>query len=262
MKGKYTKKKQKNHNLFWVILAGVFLIAFIGLLWVVATRSQEPPLPPPETTLQQPTQTQITETTLPAETEAPFQAINLGYGVYIEKVGSYTGIYMEDGSDQLVSGVMMIRIHNTGDDDIQLMNVLVHYTDADFRFMVTNLPAGATAVVLERDRKACPEGVPTAALAENVVLFEEKMDPRGEMFEISGMDGALNVKNISDTDVTGDIYVYYKYKTQDIYYGGITFRVSISGGLKAGEVRQIMTSHFNPDSCEVLLVQIVETNEN
>ena len=35
-----------------------------------------------------------------------------------------------------------------------------------------------------------------------------------EFIIISGMSGAMNVKNISDHDISGDIYVYYKYKTQ------------------------------------------------
>jgi hypothetical protein len=72
----------------------------------------------------------------------------------------------------------------------------------------------------------------------------------------------MNVKNISDSDIEGNIYVYYKYKTQDLFYGGITFRVTVEGGLKAGEIRQLMTSHFNPDTCQVVMVETVQRDGN
>lgn len=68
------------------------------------------------------------------------------------------------------------------------------------------------------------------------------------------MDGALNLKNRSPNDVAGDIYIYYKYTAAEVLYGGITFRVKIPGGLKAGEMRQATAKHFDPDSCMVLAV--------
>lgn len=198
--------------------------------------------------------------TEPAETEAPFRTINLGYGVNLEKVAKYTGIYMEDGSDELVSGVMMIRVTNTGEEDIQLMDIEVAYQERIYRFKLTNLAAGATAALLELDRAAMPQGNPSGAVAKNTVLFPEPMAANPESFEISGMSGAMNVKNISGADISGDIYVYYKYKTQGVYYGGITFRVSVRGGLKADEVRQIMTSHFDPDRCEVVMIEVKQAD--
>lgn len=265
MKGKYTKKKQKNSGFRWILIVLVLIAAGIAALWIAASSREPAELPPPETTQAPETQqtTQIPETTAPAETtepEEPFQPINLGYGVYLEQVRGYTGIYMEDGSDQVVSDVMMIRICNTGEDDIQLMNIEVGYPEETYNFTVTNLPAGAAAVLLELDRASMPEGNPISAVANNVVLFSEGMEADFSVYEISGMDGALNVKNISGTDISGDVYVYYKYKIQDVYYGGITFRVKVEGGLAAGEIRQIMTSHFNPDNCEVIMIEAVQTN--
>ena len=47
----------------------------------------------------------------------------------------------------------------------------------------------------------------------------------------------LNVPNISDEDIPGDVVVYYKHASADMLYGGITYRVTISGGIKAGESR-------------------------
>ena len=99
-------------------------------------------------------------------------------------------------------------------------------------------------------------------MASNVVLFNENMKFDDSVFAITGADGMMNVKNISGSDITGDIYVYYKYKTQDLFYGGITFRVTLEGGLKSGETRQLMTSHYNPSNCQVVMVDTVEQDGN
>ena len=271
MKGKYTKKKKKNTGFRWILAVCLLLIIGIAALWIAAMSRDPAVLPPVETTQAPAAETTAApETAAPetnaaaqsTETEEPFQPINLGYGVYLEKVSAYTGIYMEDGSDELVSGVMLIRVNNTGDDDIQLMNITVSSGGESYRFKLTNLPSGAEAVLLELDRARMPESSDFSAIAEDVVLFQEPMRADFDTYEISGMPGAMNVKNISDKDISGDIYVYYKYRTQDMYYGGITFRISIQGGLKAGEVRQVMTSHFNPDTCEILVIEEIQINGN
>lgn len=268
MKGKYLKKRKKNSGAGVLVIAAIALAVLAAVLWFFfggddgalptpaetsgTESSGTEDTNPPGTTFTEPTPSQ----TDPAESNMP--AINLGYGVYLERVSSYTGIYMEDGSDELVSDVMMVIVKNTSEADLQFMNINVSYSDASYHFEVTNLPAGASAVLLERNRASAPEGTPISAAAENAVFFQEPMSPQPEVFEISGMDGALNVKNISDQDISGVIYVYYKYAVQDMYYGGITFRAKLEGTLKAGEIRQIMTNHYDPDSCEILMVTTTE----
>ena len=55
------------------------------------------------------------------------------------------------------------------------------------------------------------------------------------------------------------IYVYYKYKADDLYFGGITFRVRVEDGLAPGEICQVPSGHFDPDSCEVVNVTVYES---
>ena len=279
MKGKYTKKKKKT-GFHGIVLVVVLVLAGIAALWIAALSQEEDTLPLPETT--QPPETQVTqssaeqttlatelpETTVPAETDEPVRveesipAMDLGHGVYVEQVKNYTGTYMEDGSDEIVSNVMMILVTNTGDSDVQLMNIELNYPGETCYFKLTNLPAGASAVLLEQNRAPMPEGNPVSAVAVNTALFQTAMNADFSVYEISGASGALNVKNISGQDISGNIYVYYKYKTQDLFYGGITFRVEIKDGLKSGEIRQIMTSHYNPDTCEIVMIEAVQHNGN
>ena len=78
------------------------------------------------------------------------------------------------------------------------------------------------------------------------------MDVPTEIYHISGLKGTINLENRSDKDISGDIYVYYKYIADDILYGGITFRAKISGGISAGQIKQVASSHFDPQQCIVL----------
>lgn len=271
MKGKYRKKKNKTVR--WLLIIIALLLTAIAAMWITVLSRQQEEMPVPGTTQAQEDRTEaepVTETggetlvpeTTAVETEGLFQPVDLGDGVYIQEVGNYTGIYMEDGSDELVSDVMMILLTNTSSSDIQLMDIELEFREGTYQFRATNLRSGGSAVLLEQNRAAKPAGNPISAAAVNTALFHEPMKADFSVYEISGADGALNVKNISGEDISGSIFVYYKYKSQDLYYGGITFRVEIKDGLKAGEVRQIMTSHYNPDSCEIVLIENRQNNGN
>lgn len=178
----------------------------------------------------------------------------LGHDLELEGVGQYSGLYMEDGSMDDVSNVMMIRIKNTGDHDLRLARLYLTYSDTTAEFEITDLPAGKTMVVLEKNRQSYIDSKYLSVQLENVVFFDENMDVYADRYQITGLEGALNVKNISLSDINSELYVYYKYISGDTLFGGITFRVKISDGLKAGELRQVSAGHFDPDNCIILSV--------
>ena len=49
-------------------------------------------------------------------------------------------------------------------------------------------------------------------------------------------------------------------KKDDIYYGGITYRAIIEGGIEKDGVKQITTKHFTVDGSEVVFVDYTEVN--
>ena len=75
-----------------------------------------------------------------------------------------------------------------------------------------------------------------------------------DRIQVGGLEGALNIENISEEDIPGNIVIYYKNVAGDVFYGGITYRVTIEGGLKADEIRQVMSAHFNADNSEIVMV--------
>lgn len=261
MSGKHVKKKRSSGKSAALAFALALLtIAVVALaVWRSSGSADTPPAEEtPAAATPAPEQTEAT----PAPSAAPsvevelepVTAINLGYGLEISDVGSYIGAYMEDGSDEFVSGVMMLIVRNNGETDLQFANIEVAYTDFTASFQVTNLPAGQAVVLLELNRQPLPEGEPLSAVAQNVVLFDEPMSLREDILALSGSDGSITVKNISDADISGDIYVYYKNSAADLLYGGITYRAKVEGGLAAGEERSIVAGHYDPDNSLLTLV--------
>lgn len=180
--------------------------------------------------------------------------INLGYGLEIVDAGRYTGLYMEDGSNEILSDMMMVVVRNSGESDFQLAEITANCGAEEYHFTLTNLAVGGQAVLLDQNRKPAVDEPVTSAIMDTPVLFQEPMSLQEDVIQVSGLKGMLNVKNISASDIANDIYVYYKYAGQDIFYGGITFRVCVEGGLKSGEIRQIPAGHYSPDGCAIVQV--------
>ena len=181
-------------------------------------------------------------------------SFDLGEGLICTDVDSYSGLFMEDGTDEPVSDVMRLVVKNTSEKDLQYAEIRFVYGAEVREFSVSNLASGASCILLEKSRQSMIEGNPDNYVAERVVFFNEAMNLMESRFEITGEDGVLNVKNISSEDVLGDVVVYYKYAVDDVYYGGITFRVRVSGGLKSGEIRQIPVAHFDKESSVLTMV--------
>lgn len=278
--GKYAKPKRKRTALEWlaVILAVILmLLLVISVLLERMTDRPGPVLPQVQTTpveaTGETTQQNAVADTTPAESSGtestappamqetlPQQdtlrlPIALQEGLVITDIGKYAGIYMEDGSDETVSNILMIQLENTTEKDLYLAQIKLEYGNKTAVFQVTNLPKGAKAILLEQQRMSYTAQLPQSALAENVV-FTTEFSMLADQLEVTALNGAINVKNISGKDIPEDIYVYYKNYAGNLYYGGITYRIPIEGGLKAGEIRQVMAFRFNQSSSRLLMVSI------
>jgi hypothetical protein len=186
------------------------------------------------------------------------EGIDLGNGLKITDIGAYTGMYMEDGSDEIVSGVMMMIVANTGDKTVQYAKITLEAGETDGVFELTTLPAGASVVLLEQTRMAYDKNaVYETAVTENFALFAEEPSKMEDTVKVQILDDVINVTNISDSDIDGEIVIYYKNSASDLYYGGITYRTRVTGGLAKGEIRQIAGAHASKTGSELMFVQII-----
>lgn len=261
--GRSASPKKSGKGLVTVLVMVLLLLVALVAAMLLSLRDTEPGPAPVQTA---PIQTEVVsteihtpETEAAMETEAPVTPQTQNYGFQITDMGGYTGMYMEDGTDEIVSGVLMLVVENTGDKDIQYAEITMDFAGQQAQFSLTTLPVGEKMVLLEKNRlqwDASMDAGTAVTTADNVAYFQESISTMEDKLKIGIMDGAINVTNISGEDIPGNIAVYYKNAASDIYYGGITYRIQIQGGLKAGEIRQVMTQHASDTGSRIMFVTI------
>ena len=248
-----------------LILLIVLLLAAAAVILVLMGKGREPK--PVETEPQALTETKIPETENPAAEETlPAMIatdedinVNLNFGLYVTDIGGYTGMYMEDGSDEIVSNVLMLIVKNDGDQDVQYAEIGLELGEETAFFTLSTLPVGESVVLLEKNGLTWDETVDyvsALSMASNVAYFTEPMQLHSDKLKVQIVDGAINVTNISGEDIPGNISVYYKNAAADLLYGGITYRVTIEGGLKAEELRQVVTKHASNSGSRIMFITI------
>lgn len=239
-----SKANAKKNTKIWIIAAAAAVLVLIAVLFLIP---EEEPVQATE-----PAQTEPVQTEAPQETQpAPV----LRDALRVEEIGSYTGIYVEDGSDEAVSGLLMMVVTNISDEPIQYAQIEMEQNGKKATFAVSVLPAGGTAVLIEQNRMAYDENADhSAPECVNLAGFDAPLSLQEDKLEIQVLDGAINITNISGEDITDTIVLCYKNVSNGVYHGGIAYRVRVEGGLKADEIRQAMGTHFHQDGSEILFV--------
>lgn len=191
-----------------------------------------------------------------AAADAPLLA--LGQGLSLMDMNRYAGAFVEDGSDETVSDVLAITVRNDSDRAVQYAHITLTLGETEYAFDVTTLPVGASVQLLELGRQAMPES--TDGLTGQVTMcaaFDAEPSLCEDVFSIETQDTAITITNISGSDITGQIYVYYKIAYDQLYLGGITYRVGVSG-LKAGESTTCYAAHFSTDYSRLMFVNYAQ----
>lgn len=266
---KTTKKTSGKRTALWVIVAiEILILAAVLLIWWALSFAEKttPPaqtqpssesISPAETSPTKETEPQQESAVPPVVEEIVDTTVYLDDHLQIVNVGAYTGVYMEDGSDEVVSGVLMLVVSNIGKEAVQYAEITLPTENGDAKFSLSTLPAGESCVLLELNRMPhTGQEDLSRAYSQNVAVFHEAFSLWDDLLELQVLDGAINVRNISGADIEGDVVLYYKNAAADLYYGGITYRIRIEGGMKANEIKQIMASHFDQDGSKVMFVTV------
>ncbi len=173
-------------------------------------------------------------------------------GLSVLCTGRFSGVYYEDGSDEQVKDVLAIVVYNGGDSLVEYGNIDVSVGGKTASFTFSGLPAGSAVLVQEKNRTTydgqkfgsfdCTEYARPTSL---ILDF-------GNDFDLNATDGVINAENISGSDITTDVHVFYKNFEYGLFLGGITYRATFAGGIKAGQVGQSLTTHFWYDTSAIL----------
>ena len=182
----------------------------------------------------------------------------LGEGIELQALSGYQGPYVEDGTDDIVSDVLAITVRNDGDKTVQYAHIILAQGETAYEFDVTTLPVGASAQLLELSRQPMPDSTDgMTAQVTACAVFDTEPTMCEDVFQIETQDTAITITNNSGSDITGQIYVYYKIAYGDLYMGGITYRVG-AAGLKAGESTTCYAGHFSTDYSKLMFVTYVQ----
>ena len=182
----------------------------------------------------------------------------LGEGIELQALSGYQGPYVEDGTDDIVSDVLAITVRNDGDKTVQYAHIILTQGETAYEFDVTTLPVGASAQLLELSRQPMPDNTDgMTAQVTTCAVFDTEPSMCDDVFQIETQDTAITITNNSGSDITGQIYVYYKIAYGDLYMGGITYRVG-TAGLKAGESTTCYAGHFSTDYSKLMFVTYVQ----
>lgn len=180
--------------------------------------------------------------------------LHLGSGVNVISIGSYFGGYVEDGSDELVKDTMMIIIENTGDKQIQVMQVTVNGT---YVFDLTTLLPGEKMMVLEKNRAKYKEGMEiTSVTVSNVAFFKGAPSMQEDKLQIVEEDGFIIITNIGGTTIAGG-RVFYKNTVDDVLLGGITYSVTFPR-LEPGQTVKMSSKHYTTERSKLIFVNYEE----
>lgn len=182
----------------------------------------------------------------------------LGEGIELQALSGYEGPYVEDGTDDIVSDVLAITVRNDGDKTVQYAHIILTQGETAYEFDVTTLPVGASAQLLELSRQPMPDSTDgMTAQVTACAVFDTEPTMCEDVFQIETQDTAITITNNSGSDITGQIYVYYKIAYGDLYMGGITYRVG-TAGLKAGESTTCYAGHFSTDYSKLMFATYVQ----
>lgn len=186
--------------------------------------------------------------------------ITFDNGLQVLCAGTYSGYYLEDGSDEQIENVLCIVVKNNGTSLVEYGQIELPLGKNTANFEFSGLPVGAAVLVQEKNRMTADSDTKTgnSFVCISAALPAALVFDFGNDFELYPDDGVLNIKNISDRDFTSDVSVFYKNFENGLFMGGITYRARFSGGIKAGEYAQSMQMHFWNDTSAILYMSYAD----
>ena len=177
-----------------------------------------------------------------------------GYGLVIEKMAPYTGMFVEDGTNASVENVAMLLVKNNGDFPVEYTQIRVMCGQEELLFDISALPVGQVLVVQEKNGKTLTaESLANSATALVVNRADMAMSEK-QVQVVDNGNNTLTIKNLTN-EMIPTVRVFYKYYMEDenVFVGGIAFTVRVSR-LGAGASVTVQPSHYTSQTSRVVMV--------
>ena len=178
------------------------------------------------------------------------KGFEIAEGLYVTDVFSYSGPYLEDGSNEECKKICAVRLFNSSEKHYQYLKFELETKGGTYTFTASTLFAGAEMTVLSEGRAAFKRGKPISANVLAVIEFTETPSVHTDTLEITYTDGFINVKNLTNGTLK-NVYVYFKETDKNGYLGGITYRTRL-GDIPAGEIVQARAANIHNETSRIV----------
>ena len=202
-----------------------------------------------------------TESTEPTEKREPVEpAETISHdstaedsGITFGTFSLFSGQFVEDGRDEPMENVATILVTNRSDQYLDMAMLLFEIDGKPAAFLVTGLPAGKSAWVMEK--MGLTAGADSEVnFLECIPTFREETETAPEEIGVTAQGNLLTVTNQSGQKLSG-VYIYYKNLYPDgNYLGGITYRVE-AGDLEPGASAEVLAGHYSKENSEIVRIE-------
>lgn len=162
------------------------------------------------------------------------------------EISRFTGSFVEDGTDEAVTDVAAILVANDTGQFLDLATVTYTVGTRTATFLVSGLPPGQRAWVLEKDRMTIAEG-DKLVFEDCQTSFNSGAMLTTDALALTRKGNTVTVENLTESTLT-NVCIYYKNKLEDgTFLGGITYLMSFED-LPPGGTAQSSAGHFGDNS--------------
>ncbi len=182
----------------------------------------------------------------------PLRVDNLSELITCEQVARFSGQFAEDGKDELVEGVAAILVTNRSDQYLDLATMAYDIGGETAIFIVSGLPAGKKAWVMEQS-KLVIDGDEEITPLDVTTSFRDDITASTEKITITSDGNMLTAANQTGETLEG-VFVYYKrIHTDGNFFGGITY-VTDFGTLEPGASAEALAGHYEEGITEIVRI--------
>lgn len=164
----------------------------------------------------------------------------------------YSGQYVEDGRDELVTNVAAILVTNRSGQFLDLATLTFEIDGREATFRVSGLPAGRSAWVLEASRMTATNSS-TFTFTDMVTGFRENVISSTDKLSITCVGNLVTATNKSNQKLE-NVFVYYRVlHTDGNYLGGITYVIDF-GTMEPGQSVEKLAGHFSAEKARIVRI--------
>ena len=192
-----------------------------------------------------------------AEKNITFPYAIPGTELVIQKIESFDGIFLEDGTDEAVSNVTTMLLENKGYMDVEYAEISIKCDDKKLEFEVSVLPGGSSMIVQEKNKAQYKKGTYQECRADAAEAGRLEMSER-QIKVTQEENDSLEVTNLTD-EMIPMVRIFYKYymEEENVYVGGITYTAKIDD-LEKGSTQVVTPKHYIDGDSRIVMVRTYE----